>query len=214
MPALAKEGGSSGLRRQFNEEQKDIRKENREEIASQSQQFHLNIQDLRKKNQEELASRSAQFRAEMKEKRDEKQRAKLTKFWTQTSNRLSKLIDRESALADKVDARLVKLHDAGKDTASASALLLIARSKITVAQTTLASASAQVAPIIASSSSPAVGQRINSLHKAVLKAIRDAHRAIVAVVNSLHSLSTVATPTPTPTPSSTPTPTPTPSATP
>ncbi len=155
------------------------------------QKFQQGRQDDRRDDAE---SKSVALR--LKHEADRQER--ITKFWRKTGERLQRLIDLETKMADKIGKRLQKLEDAGKNVSSQKALLATARLKITDAQTALTSASADTqlkALIEQNKPTSEIMARVRVLHKNVLAAIREAHKALVAVVVSTRGMSA---PTPTP----------------
>ena len=135
------------------------------------------------------------------DRRDDTDRQeRITKFWRKTGERLQRLINLETKLADKIGKRLQRLEGADKNVSAQKALLVTTRLKITDAQTALASASADPQlKILIEQNKPTseIMARVRVLHKSVLAAIREAHKALVAVVVSTRGMST-ATPTQTP----------------
>ena len=196
LPALAEQSPSptptrSGLpvlRRELNQEVKDIRENTRQEIASKSRELQ----------------------AKLKEKRDLERKDRITKFWRKTAERLQKLINREKKVADKISARLDRLTTAGRDPAKITeikAALTAAQAKIDVAQAALTDATAQIKQMITDGKPTAdIIAKARELHKGVVAKIREAHKALIDVLVSTRGLSV--TPTPTPSTSVAPTPTP------
>ncbi len=140
-------------------------------------------------------------KAAQREKREQERNNRLAKFWKKTGERLQKLINRETKVADKIAARLKKFKDAGKNVSTQETMLADARLKITAAQTALSSAVAEIKKMIADGKPVAdIIVKARELHKGVVAAIRTAHKALIDVIVSTRGMSITPTPTPTPTP--------------
>ena len=149
--------------------------------------------------------RLEQQREAQKQRLEQEREGRITKFWKKTGERLQKLINRERSVYKKIDERLKKLEEAGKNTTAQRALLVIADAKIKAAQTALTTALDD--PILkglidGDKPMSEITARIRVLHKGVLTAIRDAHKALVDVIVSIRGLSV--TPSSTPVPTATP----------
>jgi hypothetical protein len=139
-------------------------------------------------------------------------KTKLKKWAANMQRRLNGLVERLTKTATKIQTRIDVLAAAGRDVTKLRADLAAARVKVAVAQTTVASVSAQADLIIANNTPKDALTKLHGLQKDVTAKIRDAHQALVKVLAETHGLSV--TPTPTVSPTATPTASPIPTATP
>lgn len=183
-PAFAQDvrlgvNASASVRAEFKEERQEQREEKKEQ---------------REEVREERASKSQEFRSELKERLSSLRKERIKKWWTKAARRLSQLIDRQNRLADRVETRIERLEDAGKDVSAQRTALAAARLKIDASAAALASASAQVDVVISDNTPAEAFRKLHELHKGVISKIREAHYALVRVVVSLKGMSGASTP--------------------
>lgn len=158
-------------------------------------------EDRRDDNQE----RKEQKREELKERLSASRMERLKAWWNRTARRLGKIIEREDRIAEKIQERINKLKNRGRDVVQLQKDLDAAKVKIDAAKKALTDAMAQVDGILANNTPKEALRKLHELQKGVIAKIREAHSALVKVLASTRGLSV--TPTPTPTVSPTPTPT-------
>jgi len=185
-------------RREFRDEQKERREDFREEQSSKSREFRDERKEKRQEFREDLASKSKEFREKAKERFSEARKELIAKWWSRAERRLRGIIDRQRKLADRIEARLKKLEDAGKDTDTQEDALAAARLKISASASALASASAEVHAIVDDNAPADAFRKLHDLHKGVVAKIRESHQALVRVIVSLKELKETPSPTPTP----------------
>jgi len=193
-------------RREFREEQKEKREEFRDERASKAREFREEQKEKREEFREERASKSQELRDKAKERLSQARKELIKKWWSRAERRLRGIIDRQRRLADRIEARIEKLEDAGKDADEQKDALAAARLKIDASATALASASVGVDAVIANNVPADAFRKLHDLHKGVVGKIRESHRALVQVIVSLKALKA----TPSPSVSASPSPTQTP----
>lgn len=174
-----------------------VREDQKQRLEQQREEQKQRLEQEREAQKQRLE----QQREAQKQRLEQEREDRITSFWKKTGERLQKLISREGSVYKKIDERLKKLEEAGKNTAAQRALLVIADTKIKAAQTALTTAigDAELAKLIADNKPMSeITARIRVLHKGVLAAIRDAHKALVDVIVSTRGMSTTPTPTATP----------------
>lgn len=186
-PALADEGsGIRGFIQKFRQEREDSRENVRDEQETNRQELKSNLE-----------VRGADLRLKLEQERNKNRLERLTKFWEKAAGRLKNLIGLETKMADKIEARLKKFEDAGKDVGTQRTMLADARVKIAAAQTALDDAITELKKMKEDGKPIAeVLVQARELHKGVVAKIRDAHRALVDVIVSTRGMSVTPTPTP------------------
>mgnify|MGYP001573188487 CR=1 FL=1 len=185
-PALAVDVGARGLIQ--------IRQEKRQEQRDQKQETRLDVRaSASAKNQE--------VRASLEVKREQERRDRLAKFWSKSSARLQKIIDREVKLSTRIAERLAKLKAAGKDVARQEALLVSANASVAVAQKSLTDANLTLKTMMTDKKPIAeITAKARELHKVITGNIRVSYKALVDVIVSTRGMSATPTPSVSPTP--------------
>ncbi len=106
--------------------------------------------------------------------------------------RLTATVERQTKIADRIDARIVKLKTQGIVTTDAEAQIAIARTKIAEAQTAVTAAKAQIEAAVTSANASASSTVIKDAGKAVREEMQKAreallasHKALVEALNAL-----------------------------
>jgi DNA repair exonuclease SbcCD ATPase subunit len=159
---------------------------------------------------EEAKERMQEKREEMKERLSNARQERIKSWFKRMQKRLTMLIDRQYRLADKIQVRLDRAAENGKDVTSLRADLAAARTKIDTAKQALTGMAGQIDSILEDNSPREAFAKLHELQKDVFNKIREAHRALVKVIASLRGIGGATTPSVTPSPTSSPTATPTP----
>lgn len=162
-----------------------------------------------------IRERLQQQRQEVRARFSEVRKARIRAFWERMAKRLEAAIEREKKLADRIESRLNKFQEAGKDVSASRAKLGQARAKINQAEAALNAAKGTVEAVLNADDPKAAFQEVrDTVLKDVIAKIKEAHAALVDVINTLKGVSGKVKPTPSPTVSPTASPTPTPTASP
>ena len=155
---------------------------------------------------------STERRDAAKERLTDNRKQQIKKWWTRNAQRLARIIERESKMADKINEKLEKAARNGKDVSAARAKLIDARAKIAAAAQALRDATAQVDGIIANNKPSEAFRKLHELNKTVTNAIREAHKALVDVLVTLRGVGAKPTRSPSPSPSASPSASPSPTS--
>lgn len=163
------------------------------------QPFGLEVKNERQSFRDSIASRSQQFRQMIQNKLAEVRKSRVANWWDKAVERLQKLINRETKLADKLQARLDRLAADGKDMIKPRAELTATRVAITNAQIALNDAKGQATDVITDNTLTEAAKKLHDLHRGVTDKIRQAHRQLAQAIIAIRSASnaTILAPTPT-----------------
>ena len=124
-------------------------------------------------------------------KGSEKQKAK-EKFGTAVQRSVGNIVDaltnaieRLTAIADRIDARITEAQSQGKDTATSTALLAGARTDISAAQDKVAAVGTALSAALASTTPKGEMPKVRAAVKAAEDAIRTAKQSLQKTLNSL-----------------------------
>jgi len=120
---------------------------------------------------------------EKKEARVDKKKERLQQFWNSMKHRLQALLKNQNRLADRIEAKLKKLKENGRDVAAQEAKLATARVAIKAAEDALKAADAAVADAIKNNEPDVALKKIREINKGVLEKVKAAHDALVDVMS-------------------------------
>lgn len=144
-------------------------------------------------------------------KRIEQRKENILKFWNNMKKRLGLLIRNQDRLASRIEKKIAKMKEQGKDVAAAEVQLVEARRLIGLSREGLAKGDTAVANIMEQNSDPKIAlEKVKVVNKEILERIKTSHKGLVKVLELLSGK----TPTPSPSLSSTATPSPSPSPSP
>jgi hypothetical protein len=148
------------------------------------------IRNDRQEIRAEVRAKTASKSMELKGKSEQKRKDAAKKFWSNVTNRLSKLLAGEVKLADRIAKRLDEFASKGKDVTSQKAALVTARASIVAAQQSVKDAGVQVDAILADATLSAkdMKAKLQDIHKGLLEKIRLSHKQLVDVVVSIRAV--------------------------
>lgn len=172
----------------------------KQEVREKTEETRVKVETRNQEAREKLKERTEETRKKV----DETRKTRIREYWARMIARLEAAISRESKLADRIESRINKFAEAGKDVSAAREQLRIARGKIEEAKSALAAAKSRIEEVVNSETpKTAFGEVRENLTKAVVAKIKEAHQALTEVLRVLKGLSERVKPTPTasPTPS-------------
>lgn len=166
------------------QEVKEKREALREEVKQKRQVLQEEIQKKRNDFQEQVKAR----RDELKKKLGEQRAERIEHFFNKAVEKMHKAVDRLGNLADRIEERLHKAENNGKDVGALKEKLNQARAKITDVLKAVEEAKTAYSEAIKNPDLKAAFVKVHEIVKGVEVKIREAHRALVDVVNSTKGL--------------------------
>jgi len=146
------------------------------------------IKDFRGEIKNKIEAKREDVRTRVEEA---KQKAK-EKFGTAVQRSVGNIVDaltnaieRLTAIADRIDARITEAQSQGKDTATSTALLAGARTDISAAQDKVAAVGAALSTALASTTPKGEMPKVRAAVKAAEEAVRTAKQSLQKTLNSL-----------------------------
>src|SRR3989344_5766323 len=149
---------------------------------------HAEIKDFRGeiKNKIEAKREGVRTRVEeAKQKAKEKFGSAVQRSVGNIVDALTNAIERLTAIADRIDAKIAERQSQGKDTATSTALLAGARTDISAAQDKVAAVGAALSTALASTTPKGEMPKVRAAVKAAEEAVRTAKQSLQKTLNSL-----------------------------
>lgn len=156
----------------------------RQEAKEKREALHKELQDKRKAFEQEAKAR----KEELKKKLGEKKAERIEQFFKKMVEKFEAAIGRLDKLADRIEARLNKAAERGKDVAVLREKLKTARAKIDEARTALQDARAKYAEAVKDPDFKIAFAKVREVVDGVAKKVKEAHAALVDVINSLKGI--------------------------
>lgn len=160
--------------------------------------FREDIKKERTEVKEQIKEKREAFRDEAKErvealkKKISEERAKrIEAFFSTMVRKFEAAISRLRDLGDRIDSRLDKFEDAGKDVVALRASLDKARVVIDDAESALDRAKEEFNSFATSDNPQEYFKKVKEVASSVAQKVKDAHKALVDVINSIKGVSNV-----------------------
>lgn len=176
-------------------ETKDKREVVRTEMQEKREALKKEMQEKKEGMKKEIEAKREQFKVSAQERRDalkkklgEKRAENIEKFFMNMSEKFHAAIGRLNTFADKIEDRLDKAEDNGKDVSVARTKLADAQSRIAATERSLADAKTGYKEMVKDSDPKAAFAKVKEAVGSVAANVREAHKLLVEVVTSLKGL--------------------------
>lgn len=159
-----------------------------EAVRKEAQEKRAKLIDEAKKKREEFKTKAEARKVELKKKLGEKRAENIEKFFLKMVEKFESAVDRLGKFADRIEARLNKAEDNGKNVTALKDKLAKAREKITAASSAIAGAKARYEEAIKDPDFKVAFKKVKEVVAGLSKTVREAHAALVDVVNSIKGL--------------------------
>ena len=159
-----------------------------EAVRKEAQEKRMKLLDESKKKREEFKEKAQTRREELKKKMGEKRAENIEKYFLKMIEKFESAVDRLEKFADRIEARLNKEEDNGKNVTALKDKLAKAREKITAASSAIAGAKARYEEAIKDPDFKIAFKKVKEAVASLAKTVREAHAALVDVVNSIKGL--------------------------
>lgn len=160
-------------------------RQKREEFRKEVVQKHEELRKEIKSKHEEFKQKAQERKDELKKKIGEERARRVEDFFTRMANKLSLAIERLDKLADRIESRLDKISESGKDVSILETKLENARTSITSAQKALEDAKAKFTELAQNDNPKEAFPQVRELISQVSGAVKSAHAALVDVIGSI-----------------------------
>lgn len=159
----------------------------RDDIKKERTELHEQIKEKR-----EIFKDEAKERIDTLKKKVSEERAKIIEvFFGKMVRKFEAAINRLRTLADRIDGRLDKFEDAGKDVLQLKSSLDKARMVTDEAESALDRAKEEFNALATSNNPQEYFKKVKEIVAGVMQKIKDAHKALVDVINSIKGSSNV-----------------------
>lgn len=156
----------------------------RQEIEQKREALRAEIEKRREAFKAEAEARREELRKKLGEKRAER----IEQFFARMVEKFQNAIERMKKFADRVEARINKAAENGKDVASVREQLASARLKIVEAEKAVEDAKAQYTEAAKDTDFKVAFKKVRDIVHAAAEKMKAAHRALVDVINSMKGL--------------------------
>lgn len=189
------------IKREVKAENKNIRVETRnlpkEEVKEKREAVRTEIKDKREEIRDTIKEKREAFKDEakerinvLKEKVSEERAKKIEAFFGGMVRKFEAAISRLRTLADRIDSRLDKFEDEGKDVSALRTALDNARNSIESAEDALDKAKEEFTTFASTENPKEYFEKVKTVVHNVSQKVREAHKALVDVINSVKGAST------------------------
>ncbi len=177
-------------------EMKDNAKENVQEKRTQLKEgLKDRLDDIKEKvrggfekKRQEFTDGAKDRKAILQKKLGEKRGERIEQFFTKMTEKFDSALERLEKTADKIEGRLTKAAENGRDVVALRAKLTEARAKIEEARTFLEDAKAKYSDAAKNADFKAAFRNVKEVVQSVSGKIKEAHRALVEVITSMKGL--------------------------
>ncbi|MEK7559953.1 MAG: hypothetical protein AAB522_01475 [Patescibacteria group bacterium] len=157
----------------------------REEVKTKREDLRETIKEKREAFKEEAKERIEALKKKLSEERAKRIEA----FFGTMVRKFEAAISRLRKLGDRIDSRLDKFEDAGKDVATFKTSLENARTAIEAAEDALDKAKEEFKALSQSENPKEYFKKVKDIVATVAQKVKNAHKALVDVINSIKGLS-------------------------
>jgi len=136
-------------------------------------------------------------KTEKKVEQDKNKKENIQKFWNKMKHRLQILIQGQEKLANRIEKKLDKMKEDGRDVAAPEVKLDNAKVLVKAAGDALVSADIAVADAIKNNEPKVALEKVRTINQGILAKIKAAHSALVDLIRATNETRRSPTPTPT-----------------
>lgn len=170
----------------------------KEQLMEKREAVRMEIKEKREDLRETIKQKRETFREEAKERVDtlkrklsEERAKRIEVFFGTMVRKFEAAISRLRTLADRIDSRLDKIEDAGKDVSEFRVLLDNAKITIETAEDSLDKAKEEFNALAKSENPQEYFKKVKEIVSGVAQKIKDAHKALIDVINLIKGTSNV-----------------------
>ena len=167
----------------------EVLKEKRVMLREDIKKDRTELKEQIKEKREAFRDEATERIEALKNKLSEEKAKRIEAFFGTMARKFEAAISRLNALADRIDARLDKFEDTGKDVSVFRASLDSARTKINEVESALDRAKEEYHAFTGGKNPKENFAKVKEIISGVAQKVKDAHKALVGVINSIKGAS-------------------------
>ncbi|HEY4521922.1 MAG TPA: hypothetical protein VJH05_02165 [Candidatus Paceibacterota bacterium] len=167
----------------------EVLKEKRTIFREDVKKERTELREQTKEKREAFKNEAKERIETLKNKLSEEKAKRIEAFFGTMARKFEAAVSRLNTLADRIDARLDKFEDAGKDVSAFRTSLDSARIKINEAESALDKAKEEYHAFTGGENLQENFKKVKEIAASVAQKTKDAHQALVDVINSIKGVS-------------------------
>ena len=163
--------------------------ERRETVRTEIKEKREDVRDVIKEKREAFKDEAKERINVLKDKVTEERAKKIEAFFGSMIRKFEAAISRLRTLADRIDSRLDKFEDEGKDVVTLRAALDNARNTIETAEDALDKAKEEFTTFSSAENPKDYFEKVKNVVRDVSSKVKTSHKALVDVINSIKGVS-------------------------